>query len=855
MKLLPAHALAFAVLFSILCSHTARAAEDNSGAKADAAISALQTAGKYADAEQAAQALVTARIQALGADNPETRLAHRALAAALFAQEKLEAAEAEYRLALQLPDPETDVKHSFAPATMDSPLPPPGNPSASKAEAKAGAPPPIPADEATLLAHQDFASVLTMEGKLDEAAGRLHALLPVMVRTLGAENRQTLLCKSDLVSVLATHSHTDEAEALSRSLIPAATRVLGAEDPATLKARGDFAGILFYQGKIAEAEKEMREVLALSTRVLGAEDKEALRASIMLAKVSHVQDKNADAEAWLEKLLPVMIKVFGADHLETLVCQSDLLAAMAAQGKNAQVVEPYRRLIPTEQRVLGEADDITLQTRWRFAGVLYELGLQDEAEAEYRQAQDLSQRRISLDDRLSLTAPATEAADHHLRGKYALAEFSRRRLIFLQTRFLGPQHPDTLRSRTDLAEDLEAQGKRPEAEAELRAVLALQERAFGPLNPETLGTRRTLAECLQAQKKTPEALAEAQRALAGHLKILGEDHPDTMASQHLVAALSSPALHPPQAKAAPAKPDPADRPLATVDGEPITTADLQGMIQAQEQQLRYQFRAEPKKAEQKIAEFKRTALDTLIDSQLLANEFKHVGGVIRPEHLANDLEDIIQTSFQGDRGAFLADLDKQGMSLEKFRALRQRLMMIYGMRRRITAEIKPTEEQVRAYYDKHKEDLARAAEEVKLHTLTLLKTLHKTDAEARAQAEALRTQILQGADFEKIARAESKDSHADDGGAWGWTPAADLSEDVRAAAAALKQGALSEVIEQTGFYLLLRVDDRRTPAPPPYDSVKEKAAAALQEELGQELIEKKINHLRELADIQKLGPV
>jgi len=75
---------------------------------------------------------------------------------------------------------------------------------------------------------------------------------------------------------------------------------------------------------------------------------------------------------------------------------------------------------------------------------------------------------------------------------------------------------------------------------------------------------------------------------------------------------------------------------------------------------------------------------------------------------------------------------------------------------------------------------------------------------------------------------------------------------VREAAAKTPKGGLSGVIEQGGSFIFLRVDDRRVPAAPPFEEVKDKAAEALRVEKRQERIDNALNELRAKADIQMM---
>jgi parvulin-like peptidyl-prolyl isomerase len=299
-----------------------------------------------------------------------------------------------------------------------------------------------------------------------------------------------------------------------------------------------------------------------------------------------------------------------------------------------------------------------------------------------------------------------------------------------------------------------------------------------------------------------------------------------------------------------AKAKPKDRVVAKVNGMPIFASELEAMIKAQARVLRVQFANDPARFMKELAEVKRNALNGLIDFQLLEDEFFRLGGVISKEDIEEDLTQATQESFNGDHAALLAELNTIGMTYDKYRELRERMIIVGAVRARIVNNVEVTEAMVREHYEKNLQRW-RGPESVKLHTLTIL----NTTANARSLVESLRTRLVNGGDFAEMARKNSQDSRADDGGAWPWTPISDINDTVGKAIEKMKKGELSEVLEQSGTFTLLRVDDLRESDPKPFESVKDEVKKSLMEELGRERIENRLCRLREAADIQKWGPV
>lgn len=293
-----------------------------------------------------------------------------------------------------------------------------------------------------------------------------------------------------------------------------------------------------------------------------------------------------------------------------------------------------------------------------------------------------------------------------------------------------------------------------------------------------------------------------------------------------------------------------DRVVAKVNGMPIYASDLDATIKAQERMLLAELANDPPRLKQELADLRHNALNGLIDFQLLEDEFFRLGGVINKEDIDYDVRQVTQIAFNGDHAALMAEIDAVGMSFEKYRELRERMIIVSAVRARITNNLEVTDAMVREHYEKNLQRW-RDPESVKFHTLTIL----STTADARSQAEILRTRMVNGGDFAEMARENSADSRADEGGAWPWTRLSDINDPVARVITKMKKGELSAVLEEPGTFMILRVDDIRQTDPKPFESVKEVVKMSLMEELAREKIENRLSRLREAADIQKMGAV
>ena len=113
----------------------------------------------------------------------------------------------------------------------------------------------------------------------------------------------------------------------------------------------------------------------------------------------------------------------------------------------------------------------------------------------------------------------------------------------------------------------------------------------------------------------------------------------------------------------------------------------------------------------------------------------------------------------------------------KFRELRQKMVIMNVMRARNSGDHPPaTPREVQDYYDKNV-DKWREGDQIKISTITIPKFTGEPGSTPEKQqklAQELRTKIVQGADFAAVAKTNSQDSHAENGGSWDWMSKTDL---------------------------------------------------------------------------------
>jgi peptidyl-prolyl cis-trans isomerase C len=150
-----------------------------------------------------------------------------------------------------------------------------------------------------------------------------------------------------------------------------------------------------------------------------------------------------------------------------------------------------------------------------------------------------------------------------------------------------------------------------------------------------------------------------------------------------------------------------------------------------------------------------------------------------------------------------------------------------------------TEEAMKKFYDETVKGLKPTVEVKARHILV------EKEEEAKAAVERLK----KGEDFAKLAGELSKDpGSGKEGGDLGWFEKERMVPEFAEAAFKLDKGGVSEIVKtQFGFHII-KVDDKRDKAAPPYDGVKEQLKKYMTQKAQQDYVLK----LREAAKVERV---
>jgi len=281
--------------------------------------------------------------------------------------------------------------------------------------------------------------------------------------------------------------------------------------------------------------------------------------------------------------------------------------------------------------------------------------------------------------------------------------------------------------------------------------------------------------------------------------------------------------------------------VAKVNGQSIKKDDL--VKGAQVVQMRMA------QAGQQVAptpQFYRQVLDELIGITLLQQEAKAQG--VAPTDQEVDRQVAAQKGQFPSEEAYKKALQQTGLTEAMLRQqAREQIAAQKYVQTKVVPNVNVTEQATKDFYEQNK-DKIRAPERMHLRHILIAVSQQATPADkekAKAKAEDLLKQIQGGADFAKLAQANSDDSSSKaNGGDLGWASPGQAPPIFEKAAMALKPNQVSPVVESPYGYHIIQLLERQAPATVPYEQVKDRIGMMLKQKQAGELIQARIKELR-----------
>lgn len=297
------------------------------------------------------------------------------------------------------------------------------------------------------------------------------------------------------------------------------------------------------------------------------------------------------------------------------------------------------------------------------------------------------------------------------------------------------------------------------------------------------------------------------------------------------------------------RPVPAELPevLARVNGEPVTKTDFDRLIKNMEMSAGQSVPAERRD------EIYRKALDQLITYSALAQEVKARNLSVPDAEVDANLAEM-RKQFPTEE-EFTKALTARGMTAEKLRSDARIDMAINKLMETEVASLpEATDAQVREFYDKNPDKFKQ--EETVRASHILIPVDAKADEaakkSARAKADALAKQAKGGADFAKLAKENSSDGSAANGGDLGPARRGQMVANFDKALFSMQPGEISDVVETEFGFHIIKVTEKNPPTTVPFEQVSPRIRDFLTEQQKQEKAQSFIAALKKKFKVEVL---
>ncbi len=215
---------------------------------------------------------------------------------------------------------------------------------------------------------------------------------------------------------------------------------------------------------------------------------------------------------------------------------------------------------------------------------------------------------------------------------------------------------------------------------------------------------------------------------------------------------------------------------------------------------------------------------TLADAAMIYTTLPPEVAQVPAEQLLSGITEQLVSETVLYEKALAAKLDQSKEMTYRLNAIRRSALaeayLTIEMAKRIT------EDQLRAEYDEMIKEFGGEEEVNARHILV------KTEDEAKALVQ----KIKDGADFAKLAAEESTGPSGPNGGDLGWFGQGQMVKPFADAAFALKKGEVSDPVKTDFGWHVIKLEDRREQAPPPFDIIEPQLRAKASQGMAQEII-------------------
>jgi peptidyl-prolyl cis-trans isomerase SurA len=295
--------------------------------------------------------------------------------------------------------------------------------------------------------------------------------------------------------------------------------------------------------------------------------------------------------------------------------------------------------------------------------------------------------------------------------------------------------------------------------------------------------------------------------------------------------------------------------LVKVNGDIVTKSEFEQRQVAALRQRQDLAAASPDSPELKkaVAEITPELILSAVDELLLVQRGRELGYSMGDEQFQSILDNIKKENKLETEEQFQAALKQEGLTLAELRRSLERQMLISRVQQaEVMGKIAVTEEESKAYYEKHKDEFTTPSSITLREILIEVPSSDKgvnvgQEEEAKEKAEAIRKRLLDGEPFPRLAGDVSDAPSKANGGLIGPINSTDLAPVLRDMLRKMKVGDLTETIRTTRGFQILKLESRTEETVRSYDAARDDISDRVADEKRRGEMQRYIEKLRSQA--------
>jgi len=265
---------------------------------------------------------------------------------------------------------------------------------------------------------------------------------------------------------------------------------------------------------------------------------------------------------------------------------------------------------------------------------------------------------------------------------------------------------------------------------------------------------------------------------------------------------------------------PADA-VAVVDGTTITRSSLDGLLTRAKKSYTAQKRAFPKAGTSEYQSLQTQAVAYLVQREEYAREADKLGIDVTDQQIAKKVDEVKKQYFGGSQAKFEKGLADQGYTKATLEEDIRSQLLTEGIYKKVTTDAKVTDADVKSYYEKNRSN----------YTVPESRSVRHILVKSKADADRIRTELVNGGDFAALAKANSIDPGSKDAGGKLTVSKGQTVAPFDKAAFSLDTNELSQPIKtQFGYHLIQPLAAVKAGSVTPFAQVKDQIKTQLESE-------------------------